>query len=134
MNTNVNGYFWFSFGGNTDIGEYHRIVTTETINFPIEHEVGYGAAIRNGMEIDDFNNYAQCNAVVFVSNPVVVTVEYPANKPTSPQDIKLEVGENSINFKLPTDCILNEVKFFISYAKNSNLTKTDFQLKSWEFC
>lgn len=130
----TDGYFWFSFGGNADIGESHRIGTTEKVDFPTEHESGYGAALRSGIEIDDFDNYTQCKVAIFSSNPLVVTAEYPANKPTYPQDITLKKGENAIKFEIPTGCTLNEVKLFISQAKNADLPKTEFKIISWEFC
>lgn len=127
----VEGYFWFSFGGNSDIGECHRIGNNEKIDFPTEQEVGYGAALRNGMEAD-LNKYTKCIATVFASSPITVTAEYPANKPTYPQDIQVKSGENTISFDIPTGCTVNEVKLFISRAKNTELPKTEFKILSWE--
>ena len=129
----MEGYFWFSFGGNSDIGECHWIGTTEKVDFPVENEVGYGAALRNGMEAD-FSKYNKCRVEILASNPLTVTAEYPANKPTYPQDIQIETGKNIVNFEIPTNCTVNEVKLFISHAKNKELPKTEFKIISWELC
>lgn len=126
------GYFWFSFGGNSDIGEGHRIGSREKIDFPVEHETGYGAALRNGIEADELAKYKKCSIVVFASNPIVVTAEYPAaDKLTYPEDFKLESGKSRIEFLIPNGTV-KEVKLFVSGAKNKELEKTDFQILSWE--
>lgn len=129
---NVEGYFWFSFGGNSDIGECHQVGTTETIDFPGEHEVGYGAAIRRGAEVDSFDEYTTCKVSVFTSNPITITAEFLAGRPIYPQNFMIGSGKNLITFNIPVECDLREIKLFISQAKNKELPKTKFTILSWE--
>ncbi len=126
------GYFWFSFGGKADIGECHQIGKEESIDFPEEREIGYGATVRRGMEIADFSEYRYFKCTVKVSNPVTLTVEYASVLPTYPQDIPLQRGENFIEIVLPKKEI-TEAKLFVSAAKNLKLERTSFQVLEWTF-
>jgi len=130
----IEGYFWFSFGGNSDIGECHRIRTTEIINFPSEHEIGYGAAIRRDAEVGSFDDYTTCKVSVFTSNPITITAEFLAGRSIYPQNFMIKAEENTITFNIPVECDLREVKMFISHEKNKELPKTDFTILSWEIC
>ena len=129
---NVEGYFWFSFGGRADIGECHQIGKEENIDFPEEREIGYGATVRRGMEVPDFSEYRYFRCTLKVSNPLTLTIEYTSPQPTYPQDISLQRGENFIEIVLPKKEI-NEAKLFVSAAKNLKLGRTSFQVLEWTF-
>lgn len=128
---NINNYFWFCFGGKYDVGELHSVATIETIDFPFEEEVGYGAAIRKNQEVDNFGMYKEITANLYVSSSLILTIEFATALGTKSMKQELTEGNNTLTFVIPEYDGIKEIKFFVSHHDNRKLPLTEFKIIDW---
>lgn len=130
-------FFAFSFGGSNDYGKMSGEGDTFVINFPRDDEVGYGFAIRNGIDCDIPNNGVY-NFSVHSDHKINVIVEIKTERsggaPEITKTFGIIPGENVISAEISESLSsgIKEVVLFIPRADNPEL-QTFFKLESYNF-
>lgn len=115
--------FMFSFGGFNNFGELESPKKKLEINFPEENPVGYGIAIRNGLDIEKFTSPKKLEVEISSTTDLVLTLEIkaaPGNQVIKSNDYTLTKGINNVEHS-DFDVYgheISEIVLFTSQAKN----------------
>lgn len=127
----IDSYFWFCYGEKYDFSESHNFGTEEVINFPSSGEVGYGATLRCGFEVDSFSKYESYTIDFDLSREVNVTFEFVTDTKTCNEKINFIAENHVLTFDISEDQRLKEVKLFISRNDNRDLEIANLTINSW---